>query len=142
MVYYWTYNGKDGTPIGVKHSTEHKEKISRSLRGKCYNDFDIETRKRMSEAAKKRSKQKIKDGSHQFIGERGKEISRNRNKMLVESQRHNFLGKNKVWVIDIKGMVSRITKREFDTQKKTCVPYYVYVNSEEGKLRRWKYDSI
>lgn len=135
-------NGKDGSPIGVRHSTEHKEKISRSLHGKCYNDFDADTRKRMSDAAKKRADQKVKDGSHQFLGESGKEISRNRNKKLVDSQQHNFLGKGKIWVIDIKGMVSRITKQEFDAQCKSCVPYYVSVNSEEGKLRSWKYDSI
>lgn len=88
-------NGLDGSPVGVKFSEEHKKNISASMLGKCYNDFDEYTRKKMSESAKRREIEKVNNGTCLFAGDMGSKFASERNKKLLQEGRHNFLHSGK-----------------------------------------------
>lgn len=87
-------NGKDGNPQGIKFSLEHCEKIRQSRIGKCHNDFDNITRKKMSIAAKIRADKSVINETNNFSGERGSKFASERNKRLIMEHRHNFQGKS------------------------------------------------
>lgn len=127
-------NGLDGSPKGVVFTDEHKDKIRQSRYGKCYNDFDSDTRKKMSESAKRRTEEQKKQGTHTFSGVRGSELASKRNKKLLESGKHNFV--NFVIVVDTDGDRSTITREQFWAQSgpKECW-IYVQHTSKEAKKR-------
>lgn len=128
-------NGLDGNPQNVKFTREHKEKIRKSRLGKCYNNFDDETRKKMSIAAKKRNKKQVEQGNHHFSGELGSIFASNRNKKLLKDNKHNF--KNNVFVIDKNGNKTTITLCEFKSQEGPKNNWkYVHHTSKEAKKRQ------
>jgi hypothetical protein len=123
-------NGLDGSPKGVKFTDSHKEKIRQSRIGKCYNDFDDETRRKMSEASKRKIQKQIENGSHLFSGEIGSMLARENNKRKIENGTHNFVGS--VVVVDRAGNRLTISKDEFWSQAgdKTCWEYVQHTSSE------------
>jgi hypothetical protein len=84
-------NGLDGGSKGSVLSEQHKQKIKIFMTGKCFNDFDEETRKKMSESARKREIEKVNNGTSNFAGKKGSVFASNRNKKLIEQGEHNFL---------------------------------------------------
>lgn len=157
-------NGQDGSPLGVKFSEEHKEKIRQSRLGKCYNPFSEETRKRMREASKLRNKNRVKERTHHFMGEQGKKLAKKRNEKLLKEGKHNFQteehitkiiarnfknvlegkhpflkNKGTVPVIDREGSYLRVDKDVYKNQSGEKETWeYVFMHSKEGKKRRGK----
>jgi hypothetical protein len=127
-------NGLDGSPKGLKFSDSHKEKIRQSRLGKCYNDFDVETRQKMSEASKRKIQKQIENGTHLFSGETGSIFAKENNKRKIKNGTHNFVGN--VIVVDKLGKRIIISKDEFWSQtgdKKNWK--YVQHTSKEAKQR-------
>lgn len=132
-------NGLDGSPVGVKFSDEHKEKIRQSRIGKCFNSFSDETRQKMSDASKERIKIQIKKGKSAFCGEQGSVLAKNRNAKLSAEGKHNFQILGMVSVVDKNGIGKRITKEEFDSQLGDKTNWeYVSVSSKEARYRKNK----
>ena len=86
-------NGLDGNPKGIKFSEEHKDKIRKSRIGKCYNDFDDETRLKMSRASKLKVEKMLSENNHPWQGKKGSEFAKERNAKLIQENKHNFQGK-------------------------------------------------
>ena len=127
-------NGLDGSPKGVKFSEEHKEKIRQSRYGKCYNDFDENTRKKMSYSSKLRVKKQIENGTHLFSGESGSKIAIENNRKKIEQGIHNFVGS--VIVVDKNGKRTTISKEKFWNQEGDKNNWeYVQHTSNEAKIR-------
>lgn len=132
-------NGLDGSPKGVKFSEEHKERIRQSRLGKCYNDFDEETLRKMGEASKIKAQKQLALGIHPFQGEHGKELAIRRSAKLIAEGKHNFQKPGMVSVIDKNGVGHQITKEQFYSQTGPIQEReYVGVRSLEAKQRRNK----
>lgn len=125
-------NGLDGSPVGVKFTKEHRDKLSQSLKGKKRKPFTAETIEKMSRAAKIKSQ-----FFNPFSGKKGSELASKRNKLLIESGKHNFQQKGYVSVVNINGIGMRIPMEIYRNQTGNPKSWeYVSVTSKEAKLRR------
>jgi len=130
-------NGLDGSPVGVKFTEEHKEKIRQSRYGKCFNPFTEKTREKMSAAAKIKIKKQIEEGKSAFQGEQGSKLAKERNKRLSAEGKHNFQQTGWVSAVDPQGITRRITKEQYWTQtgnKET----WEFVNQSTAEAKRRK----
>lgn len=127
-------NGLDGIPKGIIFTEEHRENIRQSRYGKCYNDFDPETRKKMSTASTLKNLKMVEEGTHHFSGEKGSNFASENNRKKIESGKHNFVGS--VIVVDKSGKRVTITKEKFWSQEGDKKDWeYVQHTSSEGKKR-------
>jgi len=127
-------NGLDGSPKGIKFCEEHKEKIRQSRYGKCYNDFDDQTRRKMSESSKIRSRKQVENGTNLFSGEAGSKMASENNRNKIEKGTHNFVGN--VIVVDKFGKRVTISKEKFWSQEGDKKDWeYVQHTSSEAKIR-------
>jgi hypothetical protein len=126
-------NGLDGSPKGIKLSESHKHKISESLIGRS-SPKSLQTKEKMSIAAKVRVQKIIEMGMNPFQGEHGSELAKNRNKRLIENGSHNF--QKSTLVVDKSGNRKNISTDLFWSQTGTKEDWeYVHITSKEGKLR-------